>query len=76
MNMAILAAMRNYRLDDNSESVPLHIIVTRAWKARVTAYAKRHRITTSEAIRLLVGEGLARYHERAQARLQPPQSAA
>ena len=75
MNMAILAAMRNYRLDDNSESVPLHIIVTRAWKTRVTAYAKRHRITSSEAIRLLVGEGLARY-ERAQAKLQPPQSAA
>ena len=35
-------------------SVRLQMITTRAWLARVSAYAKRHHITRSEAIRWLV----------------------
>ena len=52
--------MRNYRLDENDKTVHLHMAVTKTWKARVAAYARRRRITRSEAIRRLVAEGLER----------------
>jgi hypothetical protein len=50
--------MAKARLDPNSESFHMHMIVTQAWVARVSAYAKRHGINRSQAIRLLIDEAL------------------
>jgi hypothetical protein len=50
--------MRSYEIGDKSKSATIHMLVGPAWKARVEAYAKRRKITMSEAIRQLVEAGL------------------
>lgn len=64
---------RGRRLDWNSKSTSLNMIVTRAWMARVTAYAKRQKITRSEAIRRLVDVGVGA-PAPVEAEPRPPQS--
>ena len=73
--------MANRKLDKNSDSFRMTMIVTKAWLARVDIYAKRNRITRSQAIRILVDQSLAAMlapstsyspHKRKPATLLPP----
>ncbi len=46
------------RLDQDSDSTSLHMVVTKTWLARISEHADQLGITRSEAIRRLVDQAL------------------
>jgi macrodomain Ter protein organizer (MatP/YcbG family) len=63
--------MRSYEIGDDAKSATLNMFVSKAWKARVSTYAKRRKITLSEAVRRLVEDSLERAEPRAPAPAKP-----
>jgi hypothetical protein len=51
--------MPRLKLDKDSKSIRLQMIVTRAWLARVNAYAAKNHMTQSQAIRVLIDQALS-----------------
>ena len=50
--------MGRRKLDEKSETIRIQMVATRAWTSRVDQYAKKHKMSRSEAIRAIVEEVL------------------
>ena len=50
--------MGRRKLDEKSETIRIQMVATRDWTTRVDRYAKKHKMSRSEAIRAIIKQAL------------------